>query len=108
MVFFLGNLGSHSIPTTAYSGDNVNQVLQSNAEEFINSLRGVQRWNDNVKVSKLYMDTQLFYFQGGNSKLVAHLNDYIDDALHPKISFSDDLIVSKYQRQIADLVGGNR
>lgn len=105
--FFHGDLGSPSIPTDAYNGENVYKILNANADEFINSLRGVHRWSGEIRISKVYSDVRPFYFTSGNNKLISHLNQFIDEGLHSKIRQSTILETGNYQRKIADLVGGN-
>lgn len=104
--FFLGNIGSPSIQKYAYTGDNVYALLRFSAGEFINSLRGVHRWDNEVRISQLYFDTQKFYFKNFQTDLKNHLLAYARDNVADEIGNVQIFTPANYQYMIADIAGG--
>lgn len=102
--FFLGDLGSPSIRNRAYRRDSVQDMLDRNADEFVNSLRGYRKG----KVSKVYQDVAPFYFPNFETDLAAHLSVHASkDDVAPELAEYGVKSLSKYETVIADLVGGS-
>jgi hypothetical protein len=74
---YQGIIGGPNIRRTAYTGENVDRLLQDNAEEFVNSNRGTQARDDEFKVSSLY-DRNRQYFPDFDADLKQHLMRYIE------------------------------
>lgn len=88
-IHYLLNCAAIGCPTLvayAYTGDNVQSALQSNARAFINSDRGVSvDERGRLTLSKIY----LWYpsdFGGSRSAIIAHLQKYADDATRQTIA----------------------
>lgn len=102
---FHGAVGGPNIRTRAYSGDRVWQDLSANAVEFINSLRGVQRYNGRLRASRLY-EWGKALFPGGDRQLIEHLREYADAKTTGVISGADEIETDYFDWYIADLVNG--
>ncbi len=75
--FYQGVIGGPNIRTSAYRAKDVNQQLDSNAEEFINSNRGVFRGRkQRIRVSSLYELSQKL-FPDFDNDLKKHLLNYV-------------------------------
>ncbi len=77
------NCASISCPnlaTLAYTGDNLDKMLESGAHDYINSSRGIQKEGGNYVLSSIY---KWFKEDFGDTKknLVKHLNQYLDTPL---------------------------
>lgn len=59
--FFWGAVGGPNIRTRAYTGETVWQRLERNAQEFVNSLRGVDLDSGQLIVSKVYTDAEVLF-----------------------------------------------
>jgi len=100
--FFLGDLGSPSIQNYAFSSENIQTALDVIAYEFTNSLRGFSRG----RASKIYSDTQAYFFPNFQKDLKIHLRKYMRDDVAEELSRYENLKVAGYPYRIADVVGG--
>ena len=105
--FFLGDMGSPSIQKVAYTGENVQFLLKFGAEEFASSLRGVHRWDEKVRISKLFLDVRRFYFPDFTNDVTAHLRKYSSESLLPDILGTSEFFIMPYPYDVADLAGGS-
>jgi hypothetical protein len=89
----------------AYTGANVDFLLSLGAEEFVNSLRGVEAFGGALQVSKIYEEAQGFYFPD-QSALRAHLSKFARDDVKKLIARKDRIAFNRYEGDIADLLYG--
>lgn len=104
--FYLGDIGSPSIQNRAFSAKNVSQILDINAEEFVNSLRGFHVRNDKQYISRLYTDVAKFYFPNFNSDVEAHITKFMRDDVKRQLTASATFSIDRYDPIIADMTAG--
>lgn len=104
--FYMGAVGGPNILTNAFTGNNVRQLLLENADEFVNSLRGVRLWSDTAKVSRLYyLGARLFPdFQ---QDLKQHLARFAAPNLKSRILAAQGISQADFDWYIADLKNGD-
>ncbi len=105
--FWRGVIGGPSIQRLAYTGGNVDALLSLSAEEFVNSLRGVERWGGALRVSPIYEEAASFYF-ANNDALRAHLIQYGRDDVRELVNGTADVAYKALETDIADLQRGER
>lgn len=104
--FWRGEIGGPSIQRLAFSGANVDSLLDASAKEFVNSLRGVQKYNGALQVSELYREGAPFYFES-DADLRAHLAQHAGDDVQKLIRKTDKTAYSTdYEFDVADLSRG--
>jgi hypothetical protein len=101
--FFLGDIGSPSIQSQAFTAKNTTKLLNYNVDEFVNSLRSFSRGG----VSKLYKDVAPFYFPNFESDVRSHLELYMWDDVHAELEKTGTLQINEYEHDIADMEGGH-
>jgi hypothetical protein len=106
--FFRGDIGGPSIRRAAFTGQNVSQELNDSADEFVNSLRGVEAYGGALRVSALYEEIAPFYFPDWNRDLHAHLALYADDEVSELLGKYDTIKPNQYNSDLADLAKGER
>lgn len=106
--FWRGEIGGPSIRDTAFTADNVGELLDESAREFVNSLRGTEQRGDTLHVSTIYSEAAPFYFRDWQSDLRAHLAGYANDEVKPMIAETTKAEASIYEYAIADLANGER
>ncbi len=106
--FFRGDIGGPSIRRDAFTGQNVAQELNDSADEFVNSLRGVEAFGGALRVSALYEEIAPFYFPDWNRDLRAHLAVYADDEVSGLLGKYDTIKSNLYNSDLADLAKGER
>ncbi|MEL7198487.1 MAG: DUF547 domain-containing protein [Pseudomonadota bacterium] len=104
--FWRGEIGGPSIQRLAYTGSNVDQLLALNAEEFVNSLRGVEAYGGALRISQIYEEAAPFYF-ADDADLKTHLSQFARDDVKKLISKKDRIAINRYDGNIADLVFGH-
>lgn len=102
---FQGFAGGPNIRRAAYDGKRVKHQLQDNAEEFINSNRGVHRRDRLLKVSHLY-DVNAALFPNFEQDLKAHLLRFVSDGYRERIASSSRITTSITNYAIADIHNG--
>ncbi|MGV6819835.1 MAG: DUF547 domain-containing protein [Parvularcula sp.] len=105
--FFHGDLGSPNIRDEAYTGANVTSSLESNAREFINSLRGVRRGRDTTLISKHYFEARAGLFPEWPDDLRAHLLKYSGAEVSTLLLTNLPFAGAQYEERTADMVGGD-
>jgi len=105
--FWHGVIGGPSIQRLAYTGGNVDALLALSAEEFVNSLRGVERWGGTLRVSPVYQEAAQFYFADTNA-LRVHLTQYAREDVRDLISRTPEVEYKRLETDLADLAGGDR
>lgn len=101
--FFLGDIGSPSMPGEAFTGESTDRILNFNAEEFVNSLRSFHRGG----VSKVYKDVERFYFPDFEKDLRDHFQLYMWDEVRAELAKTGELKINDYEYTIADMEGGH-
>ena len=104
--FWRGEIGGPSIQRYAFTGENVDVLLSLGAEEFVNSLRGVESFNGALQVSRIYEEAMPFYF-ASDDDLRAHLLKNARDDVKELITEKDRTAFNRYDSDIADMVFGN-
>ncbi|MEM6857932.1 MAG: DUF547 domain-containing protein [Pseudomonadota bacterium] len=105
--FWRGEIGGPTLQRVAFSGDNVSQMLGFSAEEFVNSLRGVENTGKTLRVSQIYEEASPFYFED-DAALRSHLNGFARDEVKEVIAKTDRTIINDYEKDVADLSRGER
>lgn len=106
--FWRGDIGGPSIPSEAFDGLNLQRLLQRNAGEFVNSLRGVQKRGDRLQVSEIYQEAQPFYFPDWKTDIRAHVTSFAEEDVKELLGQTDGVDAAIYELDIADLAGGVR
>ena len=105
--FWRGDIGSPSIQRVAYKADNLDALLALSAEEFINSLRGVEKYGGALRVSQIYKEAAPYYFSDFGT-LRAHLGQYAGDDVKRLLADTSKTAYSRYETDLADLSRGER
>lgn len=106
--FFRGDIGSPALQNYAYTGDNVSWVLNTQAAEFVNSLRGFHKTTSNRKVSTLYDEAKPFFFPQWEQDLTAHLLKFAREEVAEEIGTPLPYSIDRYDYTIADMMAGDR
>ena len=77
-------IGSPNLFTTALTGDNIEEILNLAAKQFINSLRGAQVINGKLITSKIY-EWYKEDFGGDQQDVLQHLKNYAKTPLRKKL-----------------------
>jgi len=102
---FLGYAGGPNLRAEAYMGDRVLAQLTENAEEFVNSNRGMHRRDRLMKVSHLY-EVNRDLFPNWEADLRRHLSRYADDGYQERIKSASRFAPSITNYAIADIYNG--
>ncbi|WP_108788438.1 DUF547 domain-containing protein [Erythrobacter sp. Alg231-14] len=105
--FWRGTIDGPSIQRLAYTGGNVDALLSLSAEEFVNSLRGVERWGGALRVSPIYDEAAEFYFENTDA-LRAHLSQFARDDVRELVNETSDVAYKRVEGDLADLARGER
>lgn len=103
--FFLGCVGGPSIRRGAYTSEGISRQLASSANEFVNSLRGVEPYRSYIGVSRTYEEA-LPIFKDWQTELRAHLSEFAGDQVGELLATDKPLRIKQYDTRIADLSGG--
>lgn len=104
--FWRGEVGGPSIQRLAFTGANVDSLLDASAREFVNSLRGVQKYDGALQVSELYREAAPFFFES-DATLRGHLAQYAGEPVSRLIRKTDTIAYSAdYELDIADMSRG--
>lgn len=98
---YKGYIGGPSIRVKAYTGKNIWEELQNNADEFINSNRGSDGKSKKIKISTLYAQNSQ-YFPDFQQDVKKHLLKYIDRDFKYRLKDSDNLVADIEDYNIAD------
>ena len=105
--FYRGEIGGPSIQGIAFTSENVSTLLDSSAREFVNSLRGIDAVNGELRISRIYHEARPFFFPSWPDDLKAHLLTYADDDVREEIASPGPITEQYYETDIADLAGGD-
>ena len=101
---FQGSIGGPSINTSAYTGSNVQTLLERNALEFVNSIRGVHRKNKTLLVSEFY-ERVAAVFPNFDVDLESHLREFADTKTLEIMDATTKIKADYYDWRIASLIG---
>lgn len=106
--FWRGDIGGPSIQRSAFTGENVSDLLNRSARDFVNSLRGTQVQGNALQVSTLYQEVAPFFFPNFEADLRAHLKEHASDQVAAILRETSrtEAVIEEYD--IADLAGGLR
>lgn len=100
-----GAVGGPNIRRTAYSGANVWSVLEDNAFEYVNSIRGVHLRNGKISASRIY-EWGALAFPAGEVDVLRHLYKYGDQKTREILDTTDQFSISYFDWYVADLYNG--
>ena len=103
--FHNGSIGGPSIMREAFTGEDVWRQLDRNAGEFVNSLRGVERGRDTLRVSELYGEAR-HLFPDFETDLRAHLSRYANAATAEELAPARPVEADVSAWDIADMTNG--
>jgi hypothetical protein len=106
--FWRGEIGGPQLQSYAFTGDNVGSLLDVAATDFVNSLRGTQKWGGELQVSTLYAEAAPFYFPAFETDLRAHLAKYAEPRVAQLLADTSGAKPTIFEHEIADLHGGSR
>ncbi|WP_369026025.1 DUF547 domain-containing protein [Qipengyuania sp. RANM35] len=106
--FFRGEVGGPSIQPRAFTSDNVGDLLTFSGQEFVNSLRGVEAFGDDLLVSRIYEEAAPFYFPQMGADLKAHLATHAAEDVAKLVAAKPNVKVNQYEGIVADLAAGDR
>lgn len=106
--FWRGEIGGPHLQSYAYTGGNVGSLLDLAAADFVNSLRGTQRFGNRLQVSQLYAEVAPFYFPDFERDLRAHLARYAEEPVADLLARTSGAAATIREPDIADLHGGAR
>lgn len=106
--FWRGEIGGPALESTAFTGSNVNSLLDYAAEDFVNSLRGTEKRGTQLMVSTLFEETQPFYFRDFEPDVRAHIAEYAKEDVQNILDETQAIRVGIREWDIADLSGGRR
>lgn len=106
--FWRGDIGSPSLSRDAFTSTNLGEVLEANAREFVNSLRGAERRGDTMHVSRYYLEAQPFYFTNWNADMREHLRKFSKPEVEAGLVQTTDVKAGIEEIDIADLSKGER
>ncbi len=106
--FWRGEIGGPELQRHAFTGGNVSSLLDVAAEDYVNSLRAVQKRGDQMMVATLYADVAPFYFPDFDRDLRNHFTRYAEPSVAQILDRASLTKASIRERDIADLHGGAR
>ena len=104
--FFHGDIASPNVRSAAWKGDSVWDSLDANADEFVNSLRGVRKGFSTLAVSPLYQEARAPLFPNWPDDLRDHIERHAKVKVANALAKTVGVSFSRYEHRTADLVGG--
>ncbi|GJL97892.1 MAG: hypothetical protein DHS20C06_17090 [Hyphobacterium sp.] len=105
--FFNGTIGSPRIRREAFEANTVWTQLESNAREFVNSLRGVDSTPNRLDISEHYQNARPYLFPDWPIDIRAHLMRYADEDVAELVSRDMPLRAIVNEWGIADMTNGS-
>ncbi|MHA7819886.1 MAG: DUF547 domain-containing protein [Erythrobacter sp.] len=105
--FWRGVIGGPSIQRLAFTANNVDALLALSAEEFVNSLRGVERWGGALRVSPIYEEAAPHFFPTSDA-LRDHLTQYAREDVRDLVGETRQVAYQSLETDLADLSRGER
>lgn len=106
--FYRGEIGSPKISNSAFASNRIDYLLEQNAAEFVNSLRGFRASPNNRYVSKLYQELDGNLFKDFDKDLEKHLRKYAQEKVLDDVNKNRPFKFDQYASMISDLSGGRR
>lgn len=106
--FFRGEVGGPSVQRRAFTGETVDEMLQSSGREFVNSLRGIEAYGSNLLVSQIYEEAAPFFFPAMADDFRAHILTHANDDVKDLVARKEGIKFNQYEDTIADLAAGKR
>ncbi len=104
---YQGAIGGPNLRRKAYTGKIVYEQLADNAEEFVNSLRGLRFKGKEAQVSEIYYWNRDL-FPDFDHDLRRHLRKYANLRLVTRLDSSRKIKIKFYDWHIADVLNGGR
>ncbi|WP_421790748.1 DUF547 domain-containing protein [Hyphobacterium sp.] len=105
--FFNGTIGSPRIRRDAYTGSRIWSQLESNAREFVHSLRGVDNSRRTLEISHLYEEAQPYFFPNWPEDVRAHVRLFASDAVMELVDADIPLRANVEEWGVADMTNGS-
>lgn len=105
--FFRGDIGSPSIQEYAFTPSRLDYMLESNATDFVNSLRGYRKSRSIGQVSKILKEDGSFFFKDWDRDVKSHLLKHANKTLRAEINELSSFKSASYEKTVADLAGGD-
>ena len=102
---FQGSIGGPNINTSAFTGSNVQMLLERNALDFVNSIRGVHGRGKTLQVSEFYQ-WGAAAFPDFDVDLMTHLLKFADTKTQEIIDGTTKIKAGYYDWHVADLYNG--
>ncbi len=106
--FFHGDIGSPALQSYAITSSNVGSILDLHANDFVNSLRGVNQTRRATKVSTLYEEARPYYFADWPHSLRTHLSKHAGTDVLEILAKDKAIEFDRYDPIVADLLAGDR
>ncbi len=106
--FFRGDIGGPSIQREAFTARNLTEQLNKSANEFVNSLRGVERTGRTMRVSAIYAEAAPFFFTNWPTDLRTHLATQAEDDVTEILAETRNTRATTYEYDVADLQKGEK
>ena len=104
--FYQGAVGGPSLSNNAFTGENVHGILESKAEEFVNSHRGVKVWHGAARVSLLY-EWGKAAFPDWESDLASHLAQITTGPRQAELMSAKGVTAKLYEWNVAEIKNEN-
>ncbi|MEL7219211.1 MAG: DUF547 domain-containing protein, partial [Pseudomonadota bacterium] len=106
--FWRGEIGGPALQRKAFNAKNVSQLLDKAAREFVNSLRGTQKYGSKLQVSTLYAETAPFFFPNMETDVRNHIAEYANGDVQAILDKTSKFEATVREHDIADISGGAR
>ncbi len=104
--FFRGEIGGPSIQPDAFNSQNLSQLLNKSALDFVNSLRGTEKRGKTLHVSKIYEEGRPFYFNTWPTSIQQHLRKYSTNDVRELVDRTQTVSATIYEPDLSDLAKG--
>lgn len=104
---FQGYVGGPNMRNQAYTGSNVYRMLEENAQEFVNSNRGMSVNGRTLKISELYKINRA-KFPNWDQNVKKHVMSLAEVSMRDQINATKVIKATTKDYYIADLFGGSR
>ena len=105
--FFRGDIGSPSIPTRAFAGGTVWEMLRRLGGDYANGLRGFDTTFGPARVSNIYFEAAPWLFPDFETDVRAHIRPLLTEELRAQLDGQRGRLRRvPYETTVADLTGG--
>ena len=101
---YQGTRGGASLPTTAFTADNLDSQLEALGQDFVNSRQGVKVRRGDLQVPAIYTWYSEALFAGDDTALRAHVASHADDDLAARLAAAGDIKVRKFSYSSDELI----